>query len=75
MFGAEKNLRNGAPNVFQTFVSILLKEDHVKWLGEELKGTTHNSCHFTVILDLYVLPASSYMYGLGIMTYVVHSCS
>ena len=34
----QKVMRNGAPNVFQTFVSILLKEDHVKWLGEELKG-------------------------------------
>ena len=33
-----KVMRNGAPDVFQTFVSILLKEDHVKWLGEELKG-------------------------------------
>ena len=31
-------MRNGAPDVFQTFVSILLKADHVKWLGEELKG-------------------------------------
>ena len=33
-----KVMRNGAPDVFQTFVSILLKKDHVKWLGEELKG-------------------------------------
>ena len=33
-----KVMRNGAPDVFQTFVSILLKLDHVKWLGEELKG-------------------------------------
>jgi len=34
----EQVMRNGAPDVFQTFVSILLKLDHVKWLGEELKG-------------------------------------
>ena len=34
----EKVMRNGAPDVFQNFVSILLKLDHVKWLGEELKG-------------------------------------
>ena len=40
-----KVMRNGAPDVFQTFVSILLKENHVKWLGEELKGT-NDSCHF-----------------------------
>ena len=33
-----KAMRNGAPDVFQTFVSILLKKDNVKWLGEELKG-------------------------------------
>ena len=33
-----KVMRNGAPDVFQTFVSILLKEDHIKWLGKELKG-------------------------------------
>ena len=33
-----KVMGNGAPDVFQTFVSILLKLDHVKWLGEELKG-------------------------------------
>ena len=33
-----KVMRNGAPDVFQNFVSILLKLDHVKWLGEELKG-------------------------------------
>ena len=39
----EKVMRNGAPDVFQTFISILLKLDHVKWLGEELKGErTHN---------------------------------
>ena len=31
-------MRNGAPGVFLTFVSILLKQSHVKWLGEELKG-------------------------------------
>ena len=31
-------MRNGARDVFQAFVSILLKEDNVKWLGEELKG-------------------------------------
>ena len=31
-------MRNGAPDVFQTFVSILLKENSVKWLGEKLKG-------------------------------------
>ena len=31
-------MRNGAPDVFQTVVNILLKADHVKWLGEELKG-------------------------------------
>ena len=36
---------NGAPDVFQTLVSILLKENHVKWLGEELKGMTHDSYH------------------------------
>ena len=29
---------NGAPDVFQTFVNILLSERHLKWLGEELKG-------------------------------------
>lgn len=29
---------NGAPDVFQTFVDILLSENHVKWLGKELKG-------------------------------------
>ena len=33
-----KVMGNGATDVFQTFVSILLKESHVKWLGEELKG-------------------------------------
>ena len=33
-----KVMRNGAPDVFQTFVSILLSKGHVKWLGEELKG-------------------------------------
>ena len=36
-------MRNGAPMVFQIFVSILFKEDHVKWLGEELKGMITNS--------------------------------
>ena len=41
----EKVMRNGAPDVFQTFVSILFQEDHVKWLGEELKGMTHDSRH------------------------------
>ena len=40
----EKVMGNGAPGVFQTFVSILLKEDHIKWLGEELKG---------MIIDIY----------------------
>ena len=34
----QKVMQNGAPDVFQTFVSILLKEDPVKWLGKELKG-------------------------------------
>ena len=34
----QKVMQNGAHDVFQTFVSILLKEDPVKWLGEELKG-------------------------------------
>ena len=29
---------NGAPDVFQTFVRILLNEPHVKWLGDELNG-------------------------------------
>ena len=29
---------NGRRGVFQTFVSILLSEPHLKWLGEELKG-------------------------------------
>ena len=38
-----KVMGNGAPDVFQTLVSILLKESHVKWLGEELKGMTHDS--------------------------------
>ena len=38
-----KVMGNGAPDVFQTLVSILLKENHVKWLGEELKGMTHDS--------------------------------
>lgn len=34
---------NGAPNVFQTFVEILLNEGHLKWLGKELKGNcTHD---------------------------------
>ena len=36
----EKVMGNGAPNVFQTFVGTLLREDHVKWLGEELNGMT-----------------------------------
>ena len=36
-----KVMRNGAPDVFQTFISILLKEKPVKWLGEELKGMIH----------------------------------
>ena len=37
---------NGAPDVFQAFVSILLKEDNVKWLGEELKGRAlSDPCH------------------------------
>ena len=36
----ENVMRNGAPDVFQTFVGILLKEDQIKWLGEELKGMT-----------------------------------
>ena len=40
-----KVMGNGAPDVFQTLVSILLKESHVKWLGEELKGMTHDSYH------------------------------
>ena len=31
-----KVMLNGAPDVFQTFVSILLNKSHVKWLGEEL---------------------------------------
>ena len=39
-------MRNGAPDVFQAFVSILLKEDNVKWLGEELKGRAlSDPCH------------------------------
>ena len=37
----DKVMRNGAPDVFQTFVSILLKYDAVKWLGKELKGMPH----------------------------------
>ena len=40
-----KVMGNGAPDVFQTLVSILLKENPVKWLGEELKGMTHDSYH------------------------------
>ena len=36
----DKVMRNGASNVFQTFVNILLREGHVKWLGEKLKGMT-----------------------------------
>ena len=31
---------NGAPDVFQTFVDILLSERHLMWLGKELKGMT-----------------------------------
>ena len=31
---------NGAPDVFQTFVDILLSEPHLVWLGKELKGMT-----------------------------------
>ena len=39
-------MRNGAPDVFQAFVSILLKEDNVKWLGEELEGRVlSDPCH------------------------------
>ena len=39
-------MRNGTPDVFQAFVSILLKEDNVKWLGEELKGRAlSDPCH------------------------------
>ena len=34
----QKVMGNGRPDVFQTFVSVLFKEDYVKWLGEELKG-------------------------------------
>ena len=29
---------NGAEGVFQTFVSILLNQRHLEWLGTEIKG-------------------------------------
>ena len=29
---------NGEEGVFETFVSILFKKRHLKWLGKELKG-------------------------------------
>ena len=53
-----KIMGNGAPDVFQTFVSILLKQDHVKWLGEELKGEasshTFSSLHSASSWCLYI---------------------
>ena len=30
---------NGEEGVFQTFVNILLRKRHLKWLGKEIKGT------------------------------------
>ena len=48
----EKVMRNGAPGVFQTFVSILLKLDDVKWLGEELKGDVSSRTFFQPPLSL-----------------------
>ena len=40
----ENVMRSGAPDVFQTFVTILLCTDHVKYLGQKLK-CTHDFRH------------------------------
>ena len=65
-----KVTRNGAADVFQTFVSILLKKDSVKWLGEELKGEA--SSHTAFIQRR----AGVCIYTLEIMIYAIaHSCS
>ena len=48
-------MRNGAPNVFQVFVEILLRENIVKWLGEELRGETPSQRRVGVCVRLYSL--------------------
>ena len=45
-------MTNEAPGVFQTFVNIFLKKDHVKWLGEELKGETPSQTFFQPSLSV-----------------------
>ena len=67
----QKVLRNGAPDVFQTFVSILLKEDHVKWLGEELKGKAPSRfLYFSTFCKRTVHESVSASLGM-----IVHPCS
>ena len=34
---------NGEGGVFQTFVNILLRKRHLKWLGKEIKGVSYNA--------------------------------
>ena len=41
--------RNGRKGVFQTFVSILLSEPHLDWLGEELRGKVYSGAHTLLI--------------------------
>ena len=41
--------RNGRKGVFQRFVSILLSEPHLDWLGEELRGKVYSVAYTLVI--------------------------
>ena len=67
-----KIMQNGAADVFQTFVSILLKEDPVKWLGEELKGEASSHTFFQPSLSVELVT----VYTLEIMVYTIaHVCS